>query len=212
MQETIGERLRRLRLDKGWTQNVLGYHAGRAPSVISQVETEKREPELSTVKALAGALGVDWRYLLLGDETPKAQAPSTPGQHEDSSRSELDPWIAYVRRRAEYVGSEVDEKSSKFRDAHAAADFVDEIVQENTDLWTVLFEHQSGGEEPYEAGGSMTRLVEAAGELHTAIGAATALAESMSGSPKDQLAARRAQLEKATEMLPRLRESHEASA
>lgn len=76
MEESIGERLRKLRSAKGWTQNVLGYHAGRAPSVISQVETGKREPELSTVKALAGALEVDWRYLLLGDEFPKAEAPN----------------------------------------------------------------------------------------------------------------------------------------
>lgn len=80
MEEPIGERLRDLRTEKGWTQNVLGYHAGRSPSVISQVETGKREPELSTVKALAGALGIDWRYLLLGDETPKAEAPSGSGQ------------------------------------------------------------------------------------------------------------------------------------
>lgn len=82
MEESIGDRLRRLRSDRGWTQNVLGYHAGRAPSVISQVETGKREPELSTVKALADALEVDWRYLLLGDTFPKAETPNESGPHE----------------------------------------------------------------------------------------------------------------------------------
>lgn len=91
MEEMIGERLRRLRQERGWTQNVLGYHAGRAPSVISQVETGKREPELSTVRALAEALDIDWRYLLLGDETPKAGAPNasaSPGQLEETFKKQ----------------------------------------------------------------------------------------------------------------------------
>lgn len=101
MEESIGERLRRLRLGKDWTQNVLGYHAGRAPSVISQVETGKREPELSTVKALAGALGIDWKYLLLGDETPKAEAPNanaSPGQLNGVAQAEA--WRGYIERCA----------------------------------------------------------------------------------------------------------------
>jgi len=80
MEETIGERVRRLRKAKEWTQVALAYNAGRAPSVVSQVETGKRQPELSTIKHLAEALEVDWRYLLLGDQLPKAPAPSTPGQ------------------------------------------------------------------------------------------------------------------------------------
>jgi transcriptional regulator with XRE-family HTH domain len=80
MEETIGERVRRLRTAKGWTQVALAYNAGRAPSVVSQVETGKRQPELSTIKHLAEALEVDWRYLLLGDQLPKSPAPSTSGQ------------------------------------------------------------------------------------------------------------------------------------
>ncbi len=75
MEETIGDRVRRLRKAKGWTQVVLAVEADRAPSVVSQVETGKRDPELSTIKSLAEALGVDWRYLLLGDQLPKAPAP-----------------------------------------------------------------------------------------------------------------------------------------
>jgi transcriptional regulator with XRE-family HTH domain len=75
MEETIGERVRRLRTAKGWTQVALAYNAGRAPSVVSQVETGKRQPELSTIKHFAEALEVDWRYLLLGDQLPKHPAP-----------------------------------------------------------------------------------------------------------------------------------------
>jgi transcriptional regulator with XRE-family HTH domain len=80
MEETIGERVRRLRKARDWTQVALAYNAGRAPSVVSQIETGKREPELSTVKSLAEALEVDWRYLLLGDQLPKVPAPIASGQ------------------------------------------------------------------------------------------------------------------------------------
>ena len=101
MEETIGERVRRLRTAKGWTQVALAYNAGRAPSVVSQVETGKRQPELSTIKHLAEALEVDWRYLLLGDQLPKSPAPSTSGQPsvgESADDDELVPLETSLRR------------------------------------------------------------------------------------------------------------------
>jgi transcriptional regulator with XRE-family HTH domain len=101
MEETIGERVRRLRTAKGWTQVALAYNAGRAPSVVSQVETGKREPELSTIKHLAEALEVDWRYLLLGDQLPKVPAPGTSGQpsvEEAADDDQLVPVETALRR------------------------------------------------------------------------------------------------------------------
>jgi DNA-binding XRE family transcriptional regulator len=102
MEETIGERVRRLRKAKGWTQVTLAYNADRAPSVVSQVETGKREPELSTIKKLAEALEVDWRYLLLGDQLPKEPAPSTSGLRsgggDGSSSGELVPLDVGLQR------------------------------------------------------------------------------------------------------------------
>jgi len=89
MEETLGERVRRLRKDKDWTQVALAYNADRAPSVVSQVETGKREPELSTIKALAEALDVDWRYLLLGDQLPKVPSRSSTKPPEASEGERL---------------------------------------------------------------------------------------------------------------------------
>lgn len=124
MEDAIGERLRRLRQERGWTQNVLGYHAGRAPSVISQVETGKREPELSTVKALAGALGVDWRFLLLGDEFPKAEAPNanaSPGLHDPGLVPENPEHAAKLMRAAteiaELLPAEWNREVEEYADA-----------------------------------------------------------------------------------------------
>jgi transcriptional regulator with XRE-family HTH domain len=70
------EEVRRLRLEKGWNQNELAFHADLAPSVISLVETGKREPNATTLRKLADALGVDIPDLFRGPEAPKEPRPS----------------------------------------------------------------------------------------------------------------------------------------
>jgi transcriptional regulator with XRE-family HTH domain len=52
------DEVRRLRLEKGWSQNELAYHANLAPSVISLIETGKRDPNATTLRKLASALEV----------------------------------------------------------------------------------------------------------------------------------------------------------
>lgn len=59
--------VRRLRLERGWNQTELAFHAKLAPSVISQIENGKREPSASTLRKLATALKVE-----VGDLFPKA--------------------------------------------------------------------------------------------------------------------------------------------
>src|SRR5215203_3859223 len=62
--------VRQLRKKKGWNQTELAFHAGLAPSVISQVENGKRSPSARTLGKLARALNVD-----VADLFPKGQAP-----------------------------------------------------------------------------------------------------------------------------------------
>ncbi|HMC39401.1 MAG TPA: helix-turn-helix transcriptional regulator, partial [Acidimicrobiales bacterium] len=54
----FGHRLRHLRRQAGLTLDALGQAVGRPASYLSQLENGHREPRLSTVNALAGALGV----------------------------------------------------------------------------------------------------------------------------------------------------------
>lgn len=65
-----GERIRRLRKEKGWTQTDLGNRIGVQNSAIAKYENG-RVPNLkrSTIKALADALGVNPSYLLGMDES-----------------------------------------------------------------------------------------------------------------------------------------------
>jgi transcriptional regulator with XRE-family HTH domain len=73
--------VKRLRQKREWNQTELAYHAGLAPSVISQIENGKRDPSARTLRKLADALGVE-----VGDLFPKAQAPlplDSPGDVAD---------------------------------------------------------------------------------------------------------------------------------
>jgi transcriptional regulator with XRE-family HTH domain len=56
--EHFGERLRELRVEKGWTQADLAERAGVSQRAITQWERSLRQPTWANVIALAGALGV----------------------------------------------------------------------------------------------------------------------------------------------------------
>ena len=60
----FGQRLRYARRAKGLTLAELGARVGRAPSVLSMIENGRREPKLSLIEALAGALSVPSAELL----------------------------------------------------------------------------------------------------------------------------------------------------
>ncbi|MEV6348733.1 helix-turn-helix domain-containing protein [Actinoplanes sp. NPDC051851] len=67
---TLGQRLRHLRRTRGMTLDQLSDAVGRAPSQLSLIENGKREPKLSVLQSIAGALGVPLQDLL------RPEAPS----------------------------------------------------------------------------------------------------------------------------------------
>ncbi|MEU4562345.1 helix-turn-helix domain-containing protein [Actinoplanes sp. NPDC023936] len=67
---TLGQRLRHQRRTRGMTLDQLSDAVGRAPSQLSLIENGKREPKLSVLQAIAGALGVPLQDLL------RPEAPS----------------------------------------------------------------------------------------------------------------------------------------
>ncbi len=60
----FGQRLRHARRARGLTLAELGARVGRAPSVLSLLENGRREPKLSLIEQLAGALSVPAAELL----------------------------------------------------------------------------------------------------------------------------------------------------
>src|SRR5437763_7780691 len=73
---TFGQRLRHLRRAANLTLAELGERVGRAPSALSLLENGRREPKLSLIETLAGALSVPAAELL------RHQPPSRRAQLE----------------------------------------------------------------------------------------------------------------------------------
>jgi transcriptional regulator with XRE-family HTH domain len=63
----IGRRIRAIRQEKRMTLDELATRTGYAKSYLSQIETVKREPPISTLAKIAYVLGVDVFFLLTGE-------------------------------------------------------------------------------------------------------------------------------------------------
>lgn len=57
--ELFGQRVREVRLEKGWTQEQLALEAGVKRAYLSEVESGKRAVSLPIVEKLANALGCE---------------------------------------------------------------------------------------------------------------------------------------------------------
>ena len=67
--ETIGERLRRLRLERGLSQRDLSA-PGVSYAYISRVEADTRHPSVKALRKIANTLGVTVEHLETGKPTP----------------------------------------------------------------------------------------------------------------------------------------------
>ena len=61
---TVGNRIRELRLEKGWTQQMLADHAQIERAHLARLEEGKREAGLLILEKIATALGVKTAELL----------------------------------------------------------------------------------------------------------------------------------------------------
>jgi transcriptional regulator with XRE-family HTH domain len=66
----LAANLRRLRKERGWSQEMLAHFAGLHPTEISRLERGLREPRLRTVVQMAGALRVPVQDLIDKHESP----------------------------------------------------------------------------------------------------------------------------------------------
>src|SRR2546430_4784943 len=71
--ETIGQRLRRLRLDRGLSQRELSS-PGVSYAYISRIEAGTRQPSVKALRKLAAKLGVTADYLETGSDLAGAEA------------------------------------------------------------------------------------------------------------------------------------------
>ncbi len=60
----FGKRVRRLRKERGWTQDYLAVHTGLGRPFISNLETGKKEPCLRSIEILADAFDLSLGQLM----------------------------------------------------------------------------------------------------------------------------------------------------
>lgn len=74
-EETLGQRVRRLRIEQRWSQEELCRRASISKSFLSEVENDNASPGGQTLIKLADALGASTDYLLTGKERAAAAVP-----------------------------------------------------------------------------------------------------------------------------------------
>jgi transcriptional regulator with XRE-family HTH domain len=81
----IGERLREARQARRLSLRVLADRLGVSPSLISQIETGRANPSVSTLYAIAAELDVSLDELLFNDRRPSESAPRAASAAASSS-------------------------------------------------------------------------------------------------------------------------------
>src|SRR4051812_49856676 len=76
-EETIGQRLRRLRLERGLSQRELSA-PGVSYAYISRIEAGARRPSVKALRMLAAKLGVTAEYLETGSAIDAVEARELP--------------------------------------------------------------------------------------------------------------------------------------
>lgn len=65
--QTFGRNVRKLRKERGWSQEQLAFEAGIKRAYLSEIENGQRNPSLDIVEKLAIALQVEGKVLLSND-------------------------------------------------------------------------------------------------------------------------------------------------
>ena len=78
MRRLVGRNVKRIRLEKGLTQEQFAERSGFTQQYISDLEQGKRNPTVVTLLVLAQALGVAHMALVLPDDSPLAAPVPRP--------------------------------------------------------------------------------------------------------------------------------------
>ncbi|TMM20727.1 MAG: helix-turn-helix transcriptional regulator, partial [Actinobacteria bacterium] len=113
--ETIGERLRRLRLERGFSQRQLAG-PGVSYAYISRIEGGARRPSVKALRKLAQKLGVSADYLETGSEIRESDA-----RELHIADAELELRLAENPKEAETRLQRLREESLAAGDSPAAA-------------------------------------------------------------------------------------------
>ncbi len=93
----LGERIRRLRKERGWNQTELAQKVGCSRRAVVYYETEGKYPPAPVVAAMAGAFGLDINVFMSPDEPVKKASRSDPDLLNDPEDKRL--WRKFRQMR-----------------------------------------------------------------------------------------------------------------
>lgn len=139
----IGNEIRRLREERGWTQQELAYRAGVSTTTMWKTEAGRATPRLPVLEKFAEALGVDVRDLL-----PKEDALRLPLEVREGFNEDFEAYLAGLPLeglqqlgkdlRDEHVKAIEASDLAKARDLYARRVLVgQEIERRDPPLYTV---------------------------------------------------------------------------
>jgi transcriptional regulator with XRE-family HTH domain len=114
MTQTLAERVRTAREQRGWTQEQLAVHAEVSRSTIQNLENGRRQPHRSSIRRIAEALGIAVEALRGG---PDLNSRGTDMTDESLTAEELRHRIADLRDEIEHL-TVVHEENRRFIVAH----------------------------------------------------------------------------------------------
>ncbi len=119
---SIGENLKRLRRDKGWTQGELSKNCGIRLGQISKIERNETDPKLSTIYALTSAL----------ECTPNALL-------SDVEKTSLDALFAIALERVQKLPEEDKNILLAILDKYCIAKSMQSLAEQSTIFGVSLF-------------------------------------------------------------------------
>ncbi len=103
-EKTIGEKIRKLRIELNYTQKDIQKGTGIPQSNLSELERGRFTPQIKTLKKLADFLGINLSYLLDVDETSLDDIKLNIRMNSElnnSSKKEILDFIDFVKMREE---------------------------------------------------------------------------------------------------------------
>jgi len=99
----IGDRIRKLRQEKGFSLSELSKRTGFAKSYLSQIENLKREPSISALSQIAHVLDVDVLFLLSGEmQNTGGQSLTVVKKEERKTVNRPEGSLAYIYESITY--------------------------------------------------------------------------------------------------------------
>lgn len=122
MKMQMGDRIKKLRMEKKWKQSDLAEKAGISREAVGNYENNRRQPPVDIASRIAAALGVSADYLINGVDAPMAADPD----ERPATAEEIE---ALLRKTLGNIPPELLTPATAYRLIGVFKDLVDDVME-----------------------------------------------------------------------------------